>query len=94
MGRPTLLNDARLHRLMNDPAVRREFPFMVKPPARLEEGCCGKKKSPGQPNFNAIKASIAGLSPEQQKRFLELVGLPSARVIFHANQQVKNQKLG
>jgi hypothetical protein len=47
--------------------------------------CCGADDWIPDPDYNAAKAAIAAMGPEDVSRFLRLIGATSARVVYTVN---------
>lgn len=74
------MNDQEVAKILNDPNMRRAFPFLATAHARITSqakqstGCCGKKKTANTADYEGIRRSIAELPLDQKAKFKQLSG--------------------
>lgn len=79
------LEDSALLALASRPKLIAEFPFLRE--AKASKGC-GCAAAPAA-DTNSVKERVAGLSEEARKRFKELAGADSIRVIYRVGSEVR-----
>jgi hypothetical protein len=86
-----------IRRLAGHGPLSREFPFLTLTATSVQRvGCCGEKtlQPTKSPDYAAIKAAIAALPVEAQRRLLAVVGLTQARLIYRQNGKTIDITIG
>lgn len=91
-------DDALVRKLVANPTAVAEFPFLA---ARVlvqpRAACCGRKKATAPrhaPDYARIRAGVAGLPPDRQRRLLALAGLAAARLVYRDGKRIVDVRLG
>lgn len=79
MAAQDVLNDTRVQELLNDPNMRREFPFLATVHARmtLKKGdCrgCGRKTPNNAGDLAEVRANLGKMSIESKAKLKRLLG--------------------
>lgn len=87
MSTRVALDDSRINALSMRPEVVKEFPFLSM--TTDKHACCGRTIGK-QPNFFAIKQAFSKITPEQQARLKELMGVGEVTVFYHDGQNTQS----
>lgn len=91
------ITDAKLTSMANDPAMRREFPFLgtawLQATSTAKKSCCGKKNKATRLNFAELKQAIADMPVERKAKLKQLLGNPRQVEIVYSTGTGKPRRL-
>ena len=93
----TEINDTKTQQLLNDPNMRRAFPFLATAYAKMngaKKSCqtCGRKKRTNTADLADVRKSLATMSVENKVKLKEMLGAQQVSVKYN-NGKGKNIKL-
>ena len=81
-----IIDDPFINALVSRPEMCREFPVLLST-VEGKASCCGRPAGRSL-NYQAIKASLAGMPTERKELFKRMLGLAAARVIYRSGNAV------